>query len=85
MTHDPVAAMRHRARHHAEQEARAEREALARLLTDPALVLVTRRMGITDLAAAATTGRIAAGPMLRLLTAAADLAGQARALAKRSI
>jgi hypothetical protein len=50
------------------------------LLADPAMVRVTQRMGITDLAAAATAGRIAAGPMLRLLTAAADLGTQARAM-----
>jgi hypothetical protein len=80
MTNDAIAAISSRARHHAEREARAERAALSRLLADPAMVRVTQRMGITDLAAAATAGRIAAGPMLRLLTAAADLGTQARAM-----
>jgi hypothetical protein len=80
MTPDPIDALARRAQSLADHEARAERSALSRLLADPAMVRVTQRMGIADLAVAATAGRIAAGPMLRLLTAAADLATQARAM-----
>jgi len=80
MTPDPIATIGDRARALADREARAERDALARLLSDPAMWLVVLRLEVTDLAVAATLGRIAAGPLLRMLTAAADLATQARAM-----
>lgn len=83
MTPDPIDALARRAQSLADQEARAERTVLVRLLTEPTIALVVKRLGVTDLATAAAEGRIAAGPMVRMLTAAADVATQAHSMARR--